>query len=199
MNKQLYKKLLQGYLKDGFKFVLFNEFDPKKEKQIILRHDVDFSVEYALEMANIEAGLGIKASYFFLTHSLYNWHTIDFSDFKGLGHYTGLHIDFNCPIEIDEKTFKNIYSIHRPTKEHLNTDKPFSTYNKKFFTDIFYTSDSGYKEPKTITENSQLLIHPIWWMTRKGDINMKLKEWQKLEAKKTNEYISENIKKELLK
>ena len=198
-NENEYRKLLKRLLKEGFKFVFFQEFNPEDKKQIILRHDVDFSTEYAFRMAKIEAELGIKASYFFLTHSHYNWHTIDFTAFKNLGHYTGLHIDFECELTVQEEALNNIYSIHRPDPEHLNTDKPFSTYNKKFFTDINYLSDSGNKELKKIKGNTQLLIHPIWWMTRGGTLKNKLNQWKKLQSKKAEGYILDNIKEELLR
>lgn len=198
-NESEYKKLLKRLLKKGYKFVLFNEFNPEDNMQIILRHDVDFSTEYAFRMAKIEAELGIKASYFFLTHSHYNWHTIDFSAFKNLGHFTGLHLDFDCSLTVDESALNNFYSVHRPSKDHLNTDKEFSAYNKKFFTDINYVSDSGNKELSEIDDNTQLLIHPIWWMTRGGDLKGKLNQWKRLQEKKAEGHIIDNIKEELLK
>lgn len=198
-NKAEYKKLLKRLLKEGYKFVLFNEFNPEEDNQIILRHDVDFSTEYAFRMAKIEAELGIKASYFFLTHSHYNWHTIDFSAFKNLGHYTGLHLDFDCALTVQEEALTNVYSIHRPSEEHLNTDMEFSSYNKKFFTDISYISDSGNKDLKKIEGNTQLLIHPIWWMTRGGLLKGKLNQWKRQQEKKAQGYILDNIKEELLK
>lgn len=190
MNKIAYKKLLKSYLEKGYKFVYFNEYD-ENEKHIILRHDVDFSIDYALDMALIEWELGIKASYFFLTHGIYNFQSVPFEKFKELGHYTGLHVDYTHPQISREIAFNEVYSIHRPSKEDLNTDIENSTYNKKFFKK--YSSDSNCKEPKEL-EGGQLLIHPIWWMTSKGDKQKKLKEFIKLTKLNSEKYIKNNIK-----
>lgn len=193
MNKIAYRKLLKDYLKKGFKFVTFEEFNPKKEKQIILRHDIDFCLEYAMEMAEIEHKLGIKANYFFLPHSLYNWNSLNHGDFMQLGHYTSLHVDYTHPQSDRSVKFTRYFSIHRPDKQDLDTDIEYSTYNKKFFSDIQYTSDSNCKEPKEITDNAQLLIHPIWWMTKKGDKQNKLKQFVKLTKLNTEKFIKDNI------
>lgn len=192
MNKSEYKKLLKNYLKKGFKFVYFHEYDPKGKKQIILRHDVDFSIEYALEMANIEKELNVKANYFFLTHSLYNFYNVNMEQFRVLGHYVGLHIDYSHPSISREVEFKQFYSIHRPSKEDLNTDIEFSSYNKTFFKN--YSSDSNCKEPKELKKSGQLLIHPIWWMTNKGTKESKLNAWKRQQKRNTEQHIKDNIK-----
>jgi len=64
----IYKKLLAGLTKANYKFVTFAEFvqEPnKKEKAIILRHDVDKRPLRSLRTAKIEHGLGIKGTYYF--------------------------------------------------------------------------------------------------------------------------------------
>ena len=137
--------------------------------------------------------MGVKANYFFLTHGCYNFNTIMFDLFKHLGHYTGLHVDYTIMGD-DRPEFTNYYSIHRPSKEHLNTKIKFSTYNRMFFKDIAYYSDSNCKEPKKIRGNGQLLIHPLWWMLEGEDRDAKLMALQDHKDKKLVEYIESNIK-----
>ena len=69
MNPKKYKELLKTFLKQGFNFQKFEDFDINKNCQVILRHDVDFSVEMAVQMATLEKDLGVKSTYFFLLAS----------------------------------------------------------------------------------------------------------------------------------
>ena len=64
----------------------------------ILRHDVDFTPAGALEMAEIEAEMGIRATYYFLlTSDFYNLLSERFASvprrIADLGHEIGLHYD----------------------------------------------------------------------------------------------------------
>ena len=65
---------------------------------LILRHDVDFSPEAACRMAELEAKLDIKATYFILLSSpYYNLLSENYVDFPRrltqMGHEVGLHYD----------------------------------------------------------------------------------------------------------
>lgn len=194
MNKEAYQKLLQDYLDNGFTFVFFGEYNARKKKQIILRHDVDFDVVLALQMAEIEQKMGIKASYFFLTHSdVYNFNGVPSRKFRELGHYVGLHVDYTEELIPDDMKMQQYYSIHRPDKKYLGSNDKFSTYNKKFFKKMEYCSDSRCKLPKTIEKNGQLLIHPLWWILEGDDITEKLEELKKHKANQFQYQIEQNI------
>lgn len=85
-------------LKNGFEFVGFQEEYDWSKKLVIWRHDVEFSPWTALRMAKIEKDLGVKATYFFQTHSeFYNLYERAVSDIAldvaSLGHYVNLHFD----------------------------------------------------------------------------------------------------------
>ena len=87
-------------IKDNYTFGTIGDFKKlmKKKKFIILRHDVDFSLDYALEMAKKEAKNGIKSTYFVLLHSpFYNpfdkKNISNIKDIAKLGHEIGLHYD----------------------------------------------------------------------------------------------------------
>lgn len=94
-----YQRLLQLALNMGFKFSDYS-FDnsAKSEKEIVWRHDVEFSVHNALKMAKIEKEMGIKAYYYFQIHSeFYNIFEKEIyllaKEIVKKDHYIGLHFD----------------------------------------------------------------------------------------------------------
>ena len=66
-----YQRLIQLAKKQGFQFILHKEPYNKERKDVIWRHDVEFSPEIALRMAEIEHEEGIKATYFWQLHTDY--------------------------------------------------------------------------------------------------------------------------------
>jgi hypothetical protein len=64
-------------IKENFKIIFHNDLfynsnfylNDKANRYIIIRHDVDFSVDRALELAKIESKNSAYSSYFFLLHS----------------------------------------------------------------------------------------------------------------------------------
>jgi hypothetical protein len=65
---KVYKKLLNEMLKSKYRFMTFEEYihdKEKKEKVIILRHDVDKHPLRSLRTAEMENELGIKGTYYF--------------------------------------------------------------------------------------------------------------------------------------
>jgi hypothetical protein len=188
------------YLSDvGYEFVTFENLT-SRNKQIILRHDVDFSLSDSQKMAETEAEMGVYSTYFFLLGAhFYNLFSKDGKNtlqlLIKLGHKIGLHFDASIynKNEIASKilyersvlqdhiqTPVNIFSFHRGSSDYLNTQNQYfgmaSAYDKRFFTDIGYCSDSEgrwrhyhpYSHPCIKEKKSlQLLIHPIWWSSEK--------------------------------
>jgi hypothetical protein len=75
-----YKNLILDILAIGYRFVLLDDLDLESpEKQVILRHDIDYSPNKAVEMAKIDYSLGIHSTFFFLVRG--HWYNF-------LGHYT---------------------------------------------------------------------------------------------------------------
>jgi uncharacterized protein YukJ len=62
-----YKRLL-GEAKQLHKFIFFDQ-ETVGSNNIILRHDLEFSIPIALRMAQMEAELGIRSTYFVQLHS----------------------------------------------------------------------------------------------------------------------------------
>ncbi|MBB6713481.1 hypothetical protein [Clostridium gasigenes] len=138
-------------------------------KQIIIRHDVDLDLDAALEMAKIEADMGMIACYFiWINAPFYNIfeqrYTKIINEIISLGHEVGLHFDETCHEckTIDDMLFCidkeceflndhldikiESVSFHRPTERILNSDlklgKYINTYSQKFFKQFKYISDS---------------------------------------------------------
>ena len=212
-----YKSLVSTFLDANYRFSDFTQKN-SDEKVVIFRHDIDFSTKAALGLANLEAELGVTSTYFFLVRSpfynIYEPTTLShIREINSLGHNIGLHFDaslynssFSCldyaatqECEILEKTVglrPDFISFHRPAESLLGLDKKFAgryhTYNKRFFADFGYVSDSRGEwrfgppdehQAFVAGKAMQVLTHPIWWTI----------EGQTASQKITN-YIAESVK-----
>ncbi|GGI80017.1 hypothetical protein [Legionella impletisoli] len=155
-----------------FRFLEYSEWDKCNNENVVFwRHDIDFSLEKAVEMAKIEHENCIKATYFLLLHS--NYYNLFDRNSLGLvreilsyGHSIGLHFDCNyykiqSILElIDWLTFeKNIlqklfnysievFSFHNPSSLTMAFSENtyagmINTYSKHFKTKVNYCSDSN--------------------------------------------------------
>lgn len=166
-----YRKLLR-IAKKNYNFIGYNDYK-KSGKNIILRHDLDFSVHRSYKLAQIEAQEKIKATYFINMHSdFYNLlenEIVDLIDkIVALGHNIGLHFDpvfyendFDKLVKyliweksILEKIFNrpvNVFSFHNPgVGNWLDVNKEkiggmLNAYSTYFKENYHYCSDSnGY-------------------------------------------------------
>jgi hypothetical protein len=190
-----YSALIETPLRCNYTYVNFLSIHKRQEPNVVLRHDIDFSPYLALEMAKIESNLGIKATYFFMLRSpFYNLFSRAnnevVKEIIALGHEIGLHYDegyypksSNLQTLIDEeiRVLENNFGItidavsfHQPSQQVIDNKisiKQINTYDRLFFKDIKYISDSNmiFKEDPIILiqqgkfQKIQLLIHPIWW------------------------------------
>jgi hypothetical protein len=96
-----YKNLLEDLLSSRDNLCIKDLSDPCIERDfLVLRHDVDFSPEAALQMAELEASMDVKATYYLLfSSSYYNLISEEYIQFPKklaeLGHEVGLHYDVN--------------------------------------------------------------------------------------------------------
>ncbi|HSO02351.1 MAG TPA: hypothetical protein VLS46_07470, partial [Gaiellaceae bacterium] len=89
-----YAELLDAAQAGGYRFAFFE--GAPREGDLILRHDVDLSLDAALRMAEAEAETGAQATYFLMTGSVfYNLSSHEGEQALGrlreLGHRVGLH------------------------------------------------------------------------------------------------------------
>lgn len=163
-----YRQFLHRLQADGYEFRTFS--DPLGDGDVVLRHDVDLSVDRAVEMARIEAEMGIESSYFvLLTSSLYNPFEADCRDaineIESLGHDVGLHFSTHLywtpedsptadEIERHVRQERAVLETVVPTSDAVSFHRPPSwvldrsfddfenTYAPAFFSDIGYVADS---------------------------------------------------------
>jgi len=166
-----YRTLL-GLAKKNYVFESFSNMN--EEKKIVLwRHDVDFSVHRALQLAKIEYEEEVKATYFFqLNSEFYNIFEAGIKDriheILSLGHSIGLHFDpsaynFTTKVELEkhlmfekeilEELFARIvmvFSFHNPEPNILKYDdykiaNMINAYSLYMKENYVYCSDSnGY-------------------------------------------------------
>ena len=163
-----YADLLK-YFQKKYKFYSFKEFDnAASDNAIILRHDIDISLKYAFKIAELEASLGIKSTYFLLFSSQY-YNILDSENIeiakkiKQLGHEVGLHYDvsvikkggeqnphllFDAQIKLLSTLIENpitAIAMHNPSvlgEDLFRKENYLNVYHKKFTEEIAYFSDS---------------------------------------------------------
>ncbi len=173
---QAYRDLLALLRAGGYVFCNYHNYI-NHPRCVILRHDIDQSVEKALDLARLEAEEGVLSTYFvLLTGDLYNAASRRsrklLEEIQNLGHGIGLHFDETAyeksltPEEMIGKiqqecgqlsalldTPVSTVSMHRPSKETLEADLQIpgivNSYGKTFFRDFKYLSDSRrrWREP----------------------------------------------------
>ncbi len=137
----------------------FSDITDETEKFCVLRHDIEFSIDRALKIAEIEKSLGISSTYTVqLRNNTYNalsQKNIDIiRKINNMGHKIGLHQ--NPPLMNDEKLIKYIlkdietlehyygfevdrYAFHRCgsnpeiLKRYVEIPNKINCYDKKFF------------------------------------------------------------------
>lgn len=199
----IYREFLIKFQKQDYKFVKFNEYN-STHNQIILRHDIDYDVELALQGARIENELGIKSTYFFLLRSDFynpfaksNFDKIN--EIKNLGHQISIHFDptlyddfqvgFLDELFFFESTFKvkiEIISLHRPNEFFQKYNQKIGgiehTYQDKYFKHLKYFADSTGKwrfgDPIESEEfknkNSIQLLIHPIWWMIEGNTNLEV-------------------------
>ena len=207
-----YNKIIKILLINNFK-ITKNWHKKDYSNNVLLRHDVDFSIDLAFKIAEFEFKNKIKSTYFFMSSSnmynLFSKRNIQMvKNIKKFGHKISLHFDPTVykslkSFLIEKKTFEKIFnekldiiSIHRPNKFLLKKNKNLHnlrhTYQRKYFDELIYISDSAGKSVekplKDYLKNNnkiglQLLLHPIWWATKSKSPTETLNNWVKQNKK----------------
>lgn len=168
-----YEGLLKTLQEANYTFVDYHHFGAYP-RNVILRHDIDNSVDKAIKLAELEAKLGVKSTYFVLmTSDFYNPASKKsqkgLSKIQKLGHEIGLHFDEMAyddledvvdTIQKEAKLLSDILgtpittvSMHRPSQKTLDANYEIpgmiNSYGKTFFNDFKYLSDSRrrWREP----------------------------------------------------
>jgi len=168
-----YRELLEAARGGGYRFAFFD--DEPASGTLLLRHDVDLSLDAALRMAELEAEAGAGATYFLMTRSVfYNLASSEgeaaLERLRELGHRVGLHAVWPRA-ELDER-FDPVVAWHNPEPEFMR--KPLNgalNVMQEPWADV-YRSDSnqhwrqGCPHEELAAgafERLQLLTHPAIW------------------------------------
>ena len=154
-----YKNIIK-MVKEHLPILDFSEVDESTKKFCVLRHDIEFSIDRAYELAKIENELDIVSTYTVqLRNNTYNALSEKNIDLirriKDLGHHIGLHQNpplmevqaLNIYIRTDMAILEQFYgfgidrfAFHRPKKEYLSSyvtlNDKINCYDRKFFQQI---------------------------------------------------------------
>jgi hypothetical protein len=169
-----YRELLVAAQAGGYRFAFFDL--PPERGTVILRHDVDLSLEAAVTMAELEADAGAAATYFLMTRSeFYNLDSPSGEDaiehLRRLGHRVGLHAVW--PHFDRDERFDPVLAWHNPDPDYMREPVDgFVNVMHEPWADV-YRSDSNqhwrqgcpHEELAAGSfERLQLLTHPEIWV-----------------------------------
>lgn len=214
-----YKKVIFELIDNGLTPTIEWSGIPTKNT-LLIRHDIDFSVDFAYELALFESELEIRSTYFLmLTSNMYNLLSSEnqrlVRSIIKLGHKVSIHFDPTAhenleDFEHEKRLFENIFdveidivSVHRPGPFLDNNNVSLcgipQTYNDAYFRDMKYLSDSGGRDVVPLvyeylaagrSQGLHLLIHPVWWVGRGTNPSETLDFWME----KNSEFLKSEVR-----
>ena len=171
-----YRELLDAARAGGYRFARFDR--APEAGDLILRHDVDLSLDAALRLAEVEAKVGAWSTWFLMTRSVfYNFASHEgeqaIARLRELGGRIAHHAVWPH-IDLDER-FEPMVAWHNPDPGYMSEPIPGATnvMTVPWFDPEHYRSDSNRRwrhgcphpglerrEPDWL----QLLIHPEIWV-----------------------------------
>jgi hypothetical protein len=163
-----YVDLLEALMARGYETVPFAHADPAA-RHLVVRHDVDMSLELAVALAEVESKMGVISSFFVLVRTeMYNPASLRgraaLQRLRALGREVGLHFDAaglaETPEVFDAEAAKDcaflesllgdaigMVSFHRPARSVQGYAPPIAgrlhAYMPRFFHEMGYCSDSA--------------------------------------------------------
>jgi hypothetical protein len=170
-----YGELLAAAAGGGYQFAFFDREPVPGD--LLLRHDVDLSLDAALTLAELEAEAGAYATYFLMDRSIfYNLASPEgeraLERLRELGHRVGLHAVYPR-LDLDDR-FDPVVAWHNPDPEFMGVplDGAVNVMQPGFFDPDHYRSDSNQHwrngcPHEELAAGSiewlQLLTHPEIW------------------------------------
>ena len=171
-----YGELLDAAKAGGYRFAFFDREPGPGD--LLLRHDVDLSLDAALQLAGLEANAGARATYFLMTRSVfYNLASAEgeraLARLRELGHAVGLHA-VHPYLDLDER-FDRVVAWHNPEPDFMRepVDGAVNVMSEPFFEPDHYRSDSNQHWRSGCPHEQlaagdfewlQLLTHPEIWV-----------------------------------
>lgn len=170
-----YRELLEAARAGGYRFAFFD--GEPAAGDLLLRHDVDLSLDAALSMARLEAEMGARATYFLMTRSVfYNLASrageAAVAELRDLGHAVAHHA-VHPHVDLDDR-FDAVVAWHNPDPSYMGApvDGAMNVMEPPWFDPDHYRSDSNqhwrqgcpHEElAARAFERLQLLTHPEIW------------------------------------
>jgi hypothetical protein len=171
-----YRELLAAARAGGYRFAPFEQ--APRRGDLLLRHDVDLSLDAALTMAELEAEEGASATYFLMTESVfYNLASTEgvaaIARLRELGHRVGLHAVY--PNATRDERFDAVLAWHNPDPGYMTAPVEgfLNVMQAGWFDPPTYRSDSNHCwragcPHEELRSGSfswlQLLTHPEIWV-----------------------------------
>ena len=171
-----YGELLDAARDGGYRFAFFNR--GPQAGDLLLRHDVDMSLDAAVAMAELEAERAVAATYFLMTRS--DFYNLDarggvaaLARLRELGHRVGLHGVY--PDAALDDRFDPVVAWHTPDPEFMSEPiaGAVNVMQPGFFDPARYRSDSNQHWRSGCPHDElaagafdwlQLLVHPEIWV-----------------------------------
>jgi hypothetical protein len=171
-----YRDLLEAAKAGGYRFAGFDV--PPAAGDLLLRHDVDLSLEAAVQMAEVEAEAGASSTWFLMTRSAF--YNLDsprgrdrVSRLRALGGRIAHHAVWP-DLDLDER-FEPVVAWHNPEPEYMWEPVPNAenVMRSPWFDSDRYRSDSNQHWRHGCPHEAlgrgefewlQLLIHPEIWV-----------------------------------
>ena len=189
-----YREILEAAKDGGYRFTFFQ--GQPREGDLILRHDVDLSLDAAVRMAELEADAGAAATYFLMTESVfYNLASHEgeraLERLRELGHRVGLHAVYPR-VRLDDR-FDPVVAWHNPDPDFMSApvEGAINVMEPPWFSPATYRSDSNQHWRSGCPHEElragefrrlQLLTHPEIWVypgTRMGETMRAMLEEEK--------------------
>ena len=170
-----YRELLEAARAGGYAFAFF-EGEPQ-DGDLLLRHDVDLSLDAALRLAELEADADARATYFLMTESVFYNLASDEGEhalarLRELGHRVGLHAVYPHA-RLDDR-FEPVVAWHNPDPEYMTApvEGALNVMSEPWFAPATYRSDSNQHWRSGCPHGElrsgafpwlQLLTHPEIW------------------------------------
>ena len=170
-----YRELLQAAKAGGYRWAGFDR--APQAGDVILRHDVDLSLDGALAMAEVEASAGAWSTWFLMTRSVfYNLGSSEgeaaIARLRELGHRVAHHAVYPH-IDLDDR-FDRVVTWHNPDPEYMKVPLAgaVNVMQEGYFDPATYRSDSNQRWRSGCPHAElaagafpwlQLLTHPEIW------------------------------------
>jgi hypothetical protein len=170
-----YRELLDAAKAGGYRFAGFDR-EPQAG-DLLLRHDVDLSLDAALRLAEVEADAGASSTWFLMTRSIFYNLASSEGDraiirLRELGHHVAHHAVWPH-VDLDDR-FEPVVAWHNPDPAYVNApiDGVVNVMEPPWFDPERYRSDSNQRWRHGCPHDHlargefewlQLLTHPEIW------------------------------------